>query len=305
MKITPIETVITPNYPDKYSPEAKKALSSAMPKRWLKAPLAISLSAAVAVGFSGCRYATDGDGPSPAYPNGTEAGDFSEISETTAFTTGDETLILGNPAPAFIPLFEYGEGTGAIGCVSVAAPSFMSEEEAFAVLAAAFEEAGLTLNRNSVTLEDVNLPVTDLLYTPGENKTFKTKNGVLNADMCLTDGSLQIPVEFVSRNDIDAWQGESEVMSTVSSYDTKSAARVLAENNAGIAVFYDPCVLADYNEVYSIENDIREGESEEEYQARLKIISDQITKNAREETERLLKQQAEAFADWLHLSGVL
>ena len=256
MKIKPVESIQAPNYPDKYSSESKLAVQAATPKRWLKVPLAISLSAAVALGLSGCElfgYTTAGEPmPCPSYPMGAETGEVISVNNL------------------FIPLFEFGEGTGSIGCDSVASPSFMSEEEAFAILASAFGEAGLALIQNADTLTNINLPIVD--SHDWENRIKGTTNGDL--DVHEVSG---VPVKFVSTSDIKEWAGETLYYSSVESYPIKSAAQELADKNAYLAVFYDPVTFNSNNHRYT----------------------------NRSESEELLREQANAFIEWLKTEGLI
>ena len=311
MDIKPVKTALPPGYPDKYARGARQALVKARPYRWLHRPLIVGvLSATVALGLSGCDESiiggptvTMGDFPAPA-PLGAEAYGAKD----------DEAVILGMPAPLFaettlnsyIPLFEYGDGTGAIGCVAIAAPVFMSEEEAFAILAAAFAEAGLELDREATALEKAVLPVTDL-YSSTDEACSATASGAL-----IADGLLRIdqglPVKFVSTADVENWQkktapGELQIVSSVSVYDVREAARILADHNPALVVFYDPLAHSDEQLLLSIEQE--EGESDEDYWARWEAINAEAAQAAKVESEQLLREQAEAFVQWLRAEGVL
>ena len=278
MKIKPVKVISTPKYPDKYSEETHRVLMSAKPNRWLGTPLAAGmLAATVALSVSGCvaDYYTDGVMPIPE-------GTASPITTPSTPATPDifEYVTMGEPvqlqtwlSASLVPLFEYGEGTGIIGCVSVTAPGFFSEEEAFAVISAAFAEAGLTLNQGFEELENVNLPVTDM-FDDGKSKRYATAPGSLMPDGFLDEQGLA--VAFVSDADFDNWYKDTEKMETVSSYNIKKAAQTLAENNPGLVVFYDPVVNIDYDKP-----------------------SDEAWQEAYAEAVRLLHQQAEAFIKWL------
>jgi len=134
MTIKPVKTMPAPGYPDKYAEESKRALAAATPRRWIAAPLAAGLAATVALGLSGCERATLGE-PTQT-PVESETIDHTTLGEPvmlpvpepgTAATT--EYLTMGtipaptaprtNPAPAnvVVPLFEYGSGSGSIGCI--------------------------------------------------------------------------------------------------------------------------------------------------------------------------------------------
>jgi len=178
----------------------------------------------------------------------------------------------------------------------VAAPVFLSEEEAFAILSAAFAEAGLELRPEGKILRLATLPVTDIYRGTEEGKE-KTKRGSLT-----TDGTLdQLPVEFVSTADVQAWHADTGMMSTVTLYPVKQSAKVLAENNPGLVVFYDPMGSADYESLWNMRK--KQGESDEDYWARQDAARTKLGQESRAQSERLLREQASAFLRWLSAEG--
>jgi len=188
-------------------------------------------------------------------------------------------------AEYFIPLFEYGDGTGTIGCVSVAATIFMSEEEAFAILSSVLKEAGLMLSSRGLTLQDANIPVTSRLYPPPYSS--ETTQGELVANAL--DGLFEtLPVRFVSSEDVFAWdefQGNRAVIVDV--YRIKEAAEVLSVNNPGLVVFYDPVSRAKVTDWANYSDEVAPTQEE-----------------ARARSAQLLRQQAEAFIEWLNAEGL-
>ena len=326
MQIKPVEHPVNPGYPDKYDEKAKQALAAAQPRRWVAAPLAAGLVATVALGLSGCgdtyvtegepvqtptgmetsawEYLTDGEPTQAPTPIEPQTADPTTTQKPTTRTTATEFVIMGDmPVPTQfqarpvaadtrIPLFEFGEGTGAFGCVSVSAPVFLSEEEAFAILSAAFAEAGLDLRPNGKILRSAALPVTDIYRGTEEGKQ-KTKRGSLT-----TDGTLEnLPVEFVSAEDVQAWHADTGMWSSVTLYPVKQSAKVLAENNPGLVVFYDPMGSADYENLWSMQQ--KAGESDEAYGARWDAARAKLDREARALSEKQLRQQAAAFLQWL------
>jgi len=311
MKIKPVECIPAPGYPDKYAEESRQALAAAQPRRWIAAPLAAGLAATVAIGLSGCGesivdYTTLGE--PTMVPTETSTATYTTTQRATQKPTEKSTaatrptLALGETRPIAantrIPLFEYGEGTGSIGCVSIAAPVFLSEEEAFAILQTAFAEAGLDLRPDGKTIRPATLPVTDLYprYDDTE-KAMKSKRGSLT-----TDGALdQLPVEFVSTQDVQAWHADTGMWSSVTLYPVKQSAKVLAENNPGLVVFYDPMGSADYEVLWNMQQ--KKGESDEAYGARWDAARIKLEQEARAQSEQLLRKQAEAFMQWLSAEG--
>jgi hypothetical protein len=302
--IKPVETVPEPGYPDKYAAEARQALVQAHPSRWLRKPLIVGvLSASVALGLSGCDdYRIGGPFTTGGAPTlmPTETG-------TDDIALGEDFITMGEPAPLpalnefFVPLFEYGEGTGSYGCMSVTAPVFMSEEEAFAILAATFAEAGLTLDKADTTLVGATLPVTDIYSDRDKDHSATTQGGlIINGLLNIEQG---LPVKFVSTDDVTAWHKDTGMYCTVSYYRVREAARTLAGNNRELVVFYDPIAMPGIEELWSFWQE--EGESDEDYWVRREIAHADYKQAAKAESEQHLREQAEAFVDWLHGEGVL
>lgn len=296
MKIKPVEVAEAPKYPDKYNEEVRRVLLSVKPNRWRGTSLAaIGLSAAVVLSLSGCSlgYTTDGvPVQSPTAPVVMPGGidQYVTMGETVPFST--------MPYGSMIPLFEYGEGTGAIGCVSIAAPVFMSEEEAFAILSAAFAEAGLTLSKEAETRENTNLPVTNIYEIGEEESRYETVQKDIVPDGIL---AYDLPLLFVSTKDVENWHKDTGMASSVSSYNVKKAAQTLAENNPNLVVFYDPIARLDYDKLWALERE--DGESDEAYYARRSAVEQEEANAVRAESERLLRLQAEAFVKWFQDGG--
>jgi len=305
VKIKPVENTSEPQYPDKYGEEIRQVLKAAKPYRWLNTPIVGVMSAALAISMSGCGVDSDGSGGFrflgiPFSSNKTQ--DYKD------------TVLLGNvftPPPnesemlisldMLIPLFEYGEGTGVIGCVAIAAPVFLSEEEALAVVLAAINEADMSLFWGAAELRNARLPVTNLYETGVVEGNNKTISGNLTPDRAIWRNSLLIPMFFVSKSDIEAWHEDQGYMASVSVYDIKRAAQTLADNNPGLVVFYDPISLVDYSELWEITK--MDGESDKDYEARWSAKMHELTQAARAESESLLRQQVEAFVKWYREVG--
>jgi len=310
MKIKPVEFTPPPSYPDKYSDEAKRALVYARPRRWVGKSVTAALSATVALGISGCsNNTTMGTAPMPTAV---------ETEELEPVTIGepipapvenekDEFATLGAiPTPVsldlYVPLFEYGEGTGSIGCVAVTAPVFMSEEEALAILTAAFEEAGLRLSEPAAALGNAAIPRPNL-------NTGNTEQSWSNLDVSGTLGlgfGEPVPVKFVSVSAMKDWEKKTyladgtEIGNSVEIYNIQDAARILADNNPGLVVFYDPMVMVGPSELEQMD-----GETDEDYWLRVDTDYEERFENAKRESEELLLNQAEAFVEWCASKGLI
>ena len=300
MKIKPVDTVPVPGYPDKYAKETRKVVAMTRPRRWSGAPLAVGiLSAAMAIGLSGCTEGKLPKGSVEPLPPPFSSAVVSEglPGELGGITMGEPISV---PIDSFIPLFEYGEGTGSIGCVSIAAPVFMSEEEAQAILSAAFAEAGLEVDWSPSTIEDAIIPVAN--FSMENNKSIKIKRGDLDIDGMLGLHE-SLPIEFVSVNDLDEWHEETGVESSVLVYDVRQTAQKLADGNPGLIVFYDPVSKPDFDKFRSFER--KDGESDEDYYSRYDALLEEETKVASAKSEQLLREQANALIEWLRGEGVI
>jgi hypothetical protein len=323
MKIRPVTKATAPKYPDKYNEEIRRVLMASKPARWLGTPLAAGmLAATVALGLSGCVTQADfartgrnagaqGSAEYPdAEPSSEESPDILDyvtmgiVAEPTpAWTDGVSEFFdsiikrdVTSSLTAVIPLFEYGEGTGAIGCVSITAPVFLSEEEAFAIIYAAFAEAGLELSKGGETLKGVSLPLTNMFDWDSTDDRYKTKRGEMAPDGML--GEYDLPVVFVSTGDVEDWHENTGVGASVSEYMIKKTALTLVENNPCLAVFYDPVAgSVNYDKMWELEKE--DGESDEDFYARWDAMAQEAASDARAESERLLRMQVDAFIDWL------
>ena len=322
MKIEPVKTAPAPKYPDKYNEEIRRILLYAKPRRWVGTPLVAGmLSVSIALGLAGCDVTPGRPGGAAGSGTGSEYGagrpsiteyttDGAPIQSPATQSSLDipdinEYVTLGEPTPLptpyynmLIPLFEYGEGTGAIGCVSIVAPVFMSEEEAFAIIASVFAENGMSLSKGGATMEDANLPVTNIY--DGRENCIRTTPGDFTPDGTLDEGNL--PVAFVSYKDIETWHEDTGFAMSISGFDMKSAALMLAGNNPDLVVFYDPVAgNIDYDKIWEVH--MEDGESEDDYYARFDALVEESRQDALAGSELLLRLQVEAFIAWLGAEG--
>jgi len=298
MKIKPVTVEVIPNYPDKYNDNIKHMLITKKPNRWVSTPLVGLLSAAVSFSLVGCSNKN----------NNSHETETPGIEITTPFIKPVEHILYGDvPGPyqhifqgTYIPIFEFGDGTGGIGCMAITAPVFMSEEEAFEVISAAFAEAGLYFYEPTGYRVEVNLPVTNI--DGDEIDPNKTVQGNLMPDGWLATHDLTI--KFVSRFDVADWHEDIDDSPKISfsSFNIKQAAQTLAENNTAMVVFYDPVAgIIDYDITRGIEQE--ENESDEDFYARISAIMEEEHRKALAESELLLRQQVDAFIAWLFELG--
>jgi hypothetical protein len=198
------------------------------------------------------------------------------------------------------PIFEHGSGRGSFGCVSVAPPAFLSEEEAFQVVQEEAKKYGITFEKEKLVMDKAEIPETKYFYSPevigednGEESEFKksTISGELKLDGY--DNSKKIAFEFISSEDYEAWHKNEEMASTVQDYNFLSAAKVLKEGvnekngDTNLGIFYDPMPSLSHEQI-SGENDIN-------------ALQIKLKKMAQED----LRNQVVDFLKWLKAQGIV
>jgi hypothetical protein len=289
MKISPVKHNPEPKYPDKYAFEAWRLLYY-KPVRWFSAPAAGGvLAATVLLGLTGCSgTGINRNTPDPSVTLGITADPGSMV------TAGMPVPVSTDPAmKAYVPLFVHGEGTGAIGCVSVNAPQFLTEEEAKEIIKAELHAAGIGLT-DGYEIENAHLPAAETLQNEVD-MSFDSVSGVLETD---AGTDLDIGIEFLSENDYRDLNLYGESGLSVSYFDFRSAAEKLAANE-NLAVFYDPAALTD------LDMQTDQGLSDEERQEILQQRIEQANIESKEQSVKLLKEQVRSFIEWLEAQGVI
>lgn len=153
------------------------------------------------------------------------------------------------------PIFEHGEGRGAIGCVVVAPPVFLSEEEAWQVIDEEMARRGVKLTQRAVPLKRVQIPErfqTLILENikgewHGERRIADVTDSAKPFLVDRENPEKHIAVEFVSQRDYYSKAGAPSNLSTLQSYDFRETAKNLAEEirkqgqeKVYLGVLYDP-----------------------------------------------------------------
>jgi hypothetical protein len=253
---------------------------------------------------------------------------------------------LAPDAPAIVaPIFRHGEGLGAAGCIVISPPSFLSEEEAFLVIANELSRHGIELSKRNVDLETVIVKGRDFRegyewVADQKTRGYVAVDAPLNADGL--DPEKQVAVEFTSGRDYFGLDGpwQQRRLSTAYNVETQAVARSLAEQVAGqpaglyFGVFYDPLMLSDtemdYAKFHAYTEQLwsrggelwtRDDVTEEEVKEQLRIWekaleNDEILREWRKawdhaqklnkgEAQGVLREQVKDFVDWLKAQGVI
>lgn len=275
MDIKPVKKYKTPRYPEKsvllYNPDLLKTV----PERWKgNIYINVALTSILAFSLAGC-------------------------------SVNDEKISNDQP-PKFVvaPIFEHGNGRGSFGCVSVAPPSFLSEEEAYEVIQEEAEKYGIAFEREILELKGVAIPETKYYLKPLQGEGFKdylnereaidsTRRGDLTLDGY--DESKKIGFEFVSREDYKQWSKEQTVRLSVDDFDFLTTAKLLQQGTDGktgdvnLGIFYNP--MAPYEELRKL--DIERNDYGKMEQKTKEMASDE------------LRLQVKDFLEWLKAQGII
>ncbi|MDR0489665.1 MAG: hypothetical protein LBH28_00265, partial [Oscillospiraceae bacterium] len=148
----------------------------------------------------------------------------------------------------------------------------------------------------------MNIPETNMFEFAEETvrDRYKTVQSSLMPDGLV--GESNLPIVFVSTKEVETWHRDTGEWVSIAGYNIKKTAQTLAENNPDLVVFYDPVAgSVDYSKLWDLEQN--EGESEEDYISRWEAAANEASQAARDESERLLRLQVEAFVDWLWSVG--
>ena len=304
--IVPIKKYTSPKYPTVINAKNDPDLLLKLPSRWEK-----NAKVVVAVSLIGAMTLTSCGVLSPKIVG------YNPVSENYL-----------NVAPVFI----HGEGTGAMGCVMVAPPVFLSEQEALAVIKSVTEDSGLKfLAEPPGYIAANNKPEPQSQYS-WENQKYVLGDG--NIGMDLYDDKKGVAVTFISMEEAEIKY--TNMGSSVTSYHPRELAELTAEDfsrqkgDIAVGVFYEPGmpwdteeqrqILDEYetkrNEIYETyykpyvkysdggyvyieeedrkEYDQKYTEAREEYEANMKLL-----------IEKDLRAQIQDFIEWLQSQGII
>ncbi|MCX6922331.1 MAG: hypothetical protein NT154_03815 [Verrucomicrobia bacterium] len=242
------------------------------------------------------------------------------------------------------PIFQHGAGRGATGCIVMAPPVFLSEEEALQVIREEMAAKGVQLGTNQTTVAGITLerfqvvapPVPVTAPTEAANGTkparpaFEIKQEPFKPDAA--DPKKKVFIEFLSERDADRWdwermkQEDKMVISSVHSYDLPKTAAYVAErveqqatNKLYFGTFYDPlagtldpqralAALLAAGGVGS-SNKVVDAKAETSGRGKITMTLSQplgaVLSEPKAESRRLLRLQVQDFLKWLQAQGAI
>lgn len=219
-------------------------LSDFVPFVWKQKKIVAAAVAALA--FSSVRHAARAD------DNSFVASQTKTVPEQS---TENQLSKKQTPIGWIAPLFLHGTGRGAIGCVVVSPPTFLSETEAMKVIIDEFGKHGITFDQKDMRVPDVSIPerYTDYDFESQpmhEELVLSEKKNPFIIDAFST--KYNFGFEFVGfREYIN--NGGPDSMSSVQDYDFIETGEFLREQLMKIgtintAIFFDPAEPIGYEE---------------------------------------------------------
>ena len=227
------------------------------------------------------------------------------------------------PRPGYLnvaPIFIHGDGTGAIGCVMMTPPVFLSEAEAFAVIKSVSERYGLTFDAASpgyIATDNEVLYELPLSEWCEENNVIGYALGNGNVPLGLYDDEKGVAIAFVAMRQAahryvledDTWindDGEEMIIfppeTTITHFRPRELAELSAadfsqqQGDATIGIFYDSGLTSEqWHKLYDAYR--RNGYSQR--------AARQIMKQERAIIEENLRAQVRDFLGWLRGQGII
>ena len=263
MNIKPMTSYKKPSYPTYQESKEDAQLLKNLPQRWGKNG---SIASLIGTGIL-IHVAGTGRGEDAATENVTVS-----IIEPVEHERGTVTNAVRTiPATRVAPMLEAAlanDGRGSFGCVAVAAPVFLSENEAMDLIEAELEKAGLKV-KDLVTVDGLNIPdanaKSESLSGLGKRdkeeerdwRKFKMKKlteGPYTFDLGTEDKS--VVIKFLRTRDYDHWRDNQGIGSSVSVYDLPTFATQVSDafkartngTPVVIGLFFDPMASAKWKD---------------------------------------------------------
>ena len=273
MKITPVKSSRTPDYPTlREFSEHPELLSKNVPFRWIKNKyVATSLAAFILCG-------------TPKDSDNIKAKTSIVFDESMKNKPNDEVKTEKNDSVKIAPIFAHGEGSGAIGCIVISAPVFIGENEALKIISEAFEDEDIKLDTSNLPTNNYQVLPIENYWRGGLGDTSKI-NSRIKIDAF--NSNLNLAIFYISSDDFEQFKRNRINQYSISGYDTKVAAEILnkvlkRQSKTNAVIFYDPIV--EY------------GPNDEEFDN---------YKDAKKRSRKLLLKQVEDFLDWIKDEGIL
>jgi hypothetical protein len=264
MEIKSVNNSRQPNYPTiELFVKHPELLSRNIPNSWLKNQFVATSLAAFLLSSCGTNTAKK-----------SEEVEVVDTLKTNNPTSTSQKKKTDNNVTNVAPVFVHGEGSGAIGCIVMSPPVFISEDEAIKIILDKLKAEGYNFSReNSPTFSFEVLPIANERDEPKGKAKIELKMDAYNSNS-------KWAIQFISTGDHDKFKNEG---SSVVSYDLKQVAEIInqelkKQKKTNAVVFYDPVTRA--------------GDDQDKY------------KQAKADARKLLLAQVDDFIKWLKTNNI-
>jgi len=280
MEIKSVNNSRQPNYPTiELFVKHPELLSRNIPSSWLKNKVVATSFAAFLLSSSGTIIA--------------QTNKAVEVVDTLGIDKSKKPLqkqkanndVVTNVAP----IFAHGEGSGAMGCIVMSPPVFISEDEAIKIILDKLKAEGYNFSReNCPEIKFTAPPIANDCFGYRDDDTTKVSDANVELKMDGYNKDLNLAIQFVSKDDYRKFRSDDGCWSSVRGYDTKKAAEIIrekliADGKTNAVVFYDPIARINFEK----NENWRKSERE-----------------AKEESKKLLLKQVDDFINWLKSNNI-
>ncbi|PKK88462.1 MAG: hypothetical protein CVV64_18605 [Candidatus Wallbacteria bacterium HGW-Wallbacteria-1] len=211
-------------------------LSGNVPANWLKKDIVLSTLTAFLLFGSAVR--AEEIAQETTFKSAGLAGSTQEVSseiDVDHINSAEKSKVLVSP------VFIYGDGRGATGCVVVSPPSFITESEARFIIEMELLKYGLCVDKHNYIIDSIDINGRGIIQ-----KFDETKPTSIKLEVDGFDSKSNFAYIFVSLPDIDKY-GFEDCYGSVMSYNLQTIAyhlrnAVEKKETINFAVFYDPLV---------------------------------------------------------------
>ena len=299
MRVRPLSHYKSPEYPEREifisHPEM---LTGSVPLAWKrKTMVAGALAACVAGSLSNVQCTrSDKTGKAPAMANDKEPGRKAAAQKKTK----------AKKIPAGVaPVFFHGKGSGAVGCIVMNPPVFLTEDDAYQVIFEEFEKQGIVFDKKDFPVNDIIFDKRAAILNKKGDKAGTRITGTTSLVLDAFSTKHNLGIEYISQMDYEKLGGVVST-SSVHEIDLIEAAHRLKDKlekhgKINAVIFYDPMVYMksfSYKECDDEYLAAHPGDRYEELRQAQKYCdskADQEYKKATEKAKELLRAQVRDF----------
>lgn len=278
MEIKPVKQKRKPGYPTiKTFIENPGLLSKNVPFTWIRNQYAATTLATFIL--CGCGNQSNTQKIKP---------ELVIVDKDSRKNKSDEIQSVKKDAVKIARIFSHGDGSGAIGCMVMSPPVFISEDEARKIIFTALKSENIDFSTTDTpVLKFTAPPIANSCYGHEDHKSKKKAHVELKIDGY--NKQYNLAIEYVSQADFKKFEAFDGCVSTVQVVHTKKAAELIRDElilqgKSNAVVFYDP--LPEFN--FDPSQDYHDSE-----------------KNAHSKARQLLKLQVRDFIEWIKKEGII